>query len=105
MTLDLARDALHYTPAQLSALRAQVRTGDLTPIMELYEQDIRAPLRTALTGTLVRNVFIQVQKAKVDIDQALAPIDKLQEPEARSLLRTQGRAFCVSCAVLDLFPA
>ncbi|KAF8901463.1 ATP synthase regulation protein NCA2-domain-containing protein [Gymnopilus junonius] len=77
MTLDLARDAMHLSDAQLAALSARVRMGDLTSVMEAYEEDIRTPFRSALRGTLLRNVFIQVQKAKVDIDQALAGIDRL----------------------------
>ncbi|KIM45835.1 hypothetical protein M413DRAFT_440881 [Hebeloma cylindrosporum] len=77
MTLSLARDALNYTPSQLELLAEQVKTGDLTAVMQLYEEDIRTPLRSALRGTPVRNAFIQVQKAKVDIDQALSGIDRL----------------------------
>lgn len=77
MSLALAREELHYSPDQLDALRQQIRLGDLTPILELYEEDIKRPLKSAVTGTLLRSVFIQIQKAKVDIDQALAGIDKL----------------------------
>lgn len=65
MTLSLAQDTLHYTPSQLEVLAQQVKMGDLTPVMQAYEEDIRTPLRSALTGTLLRNAFIQVQKAKV----------------------------------------
>lgn len=65
MTLALARDKLAYTQDQLERLSAQVRVGDLTPVMEMYEDEIRRPLRSALTGSLLRNVFVQVQKAKV----------------------------------------
>ncbi|KAF7337697.1 hypothetical protein MSAN_02243200 [Mycena sanguinolenta] len=77
MTLSLARDHLHYDSAQLEALSKQIRVGDLTPVLQLYEEDIKTPVKSALTGTLLRSLFIQVQKAKVDIDQALAGIDKL----------------------------
>ncbi|KAJ7134989.1 NCA2-domain-containing protein [Mycena crocata] len=77
MTLSLARDQLHYDSAQLEALSKQIRLGDLTPVLQLYEEDIKKPVKSALTGTLLRSMFIQVQKAKVDIDQALAGIDKL----------------------------
>ncbi|KAJ7216780.1 ATP synthase regulation protein NCA2-domain-containing protein [Mycena haematopus] len=77
MTLSLARDELHYNSAQLAALSKQIRLGDLTPVLQLYEEDIKKPVKSALTGTLLRSMFIQVQKAKVDIDQALAGIDKL----------------------------
>ncbi|ESK95766.1 hypothetical protein Moror_12495 [Moniliophthora roreri MCA 2997] len=77
MALSLAKDQLHYGPEQLGELSRQVRAGDLTPVLKLYEEDIRNPLKSAVTGTLLRTVFIQVQKAKVDIDQALAGIDRL----------------------------
>lgn len=65
MTLSLARDKLHYNESQLASLSRQIRLGDMTPVMEVYEEDIRRPLRSAIGGTLLRNVFIQVQKTKV----------------------------------------
>lgn len=67
MTLSLARDKLQYNEDQLTALSRQIRLGDMTPVMEVYEEDIRRPLRSAIGGTLLRNVFIQVQKTKVGI--------------------------------------
>ncbi|KAF7302963.1 hypothetical protein MKEN_01258900 [Mycena kentingensis (nom. inval.)] len=77
MTLSLARDQLNYNAAQLDALSKQIRVGDLTPVLQLYEEDIKHPVKSALTGALLRSMFIQVQKAKVDIGQALSGIDKL----------------------------
>ncbi|TFY83106.1 hypothetical protein EWM64_g910 [Hericium alpestre] len=77
MALDLAREKLHYSPTQLNELSAKIRVGDLTPILQIYEDDIKSPVRSAIGGTLLRSLFVQVQKAKVDIDQALAGIDKL----------------------------
>ncbi|KAG5648362.1 hypothetical protein DXG03_004934 [Asterophora parasitica] len=77
MSLSLAKDHLNYTPEQLVSLSSQVKVGDLTPVLQVYEEDIKRPLKSAITGTLLRSVFIQVQKAKVDIDQTLAGIDKL----------------------------
>ncbi|THH28707.1 hypothetical protein EUX98_g5487 [Antrodiella citrinella] len=77
MTLALAQDKLGYGPDQMAALSRQIRLGDLTPVMQLYEDDIKSPLRSAVGGTLLRTLFVQVQKAKVDIDQALSGIDKL----------------------------
>ncbi|KAG5650132.1 hypothetical protein H0H81_000593 [Sphagnurus paluster] len=77
MTLALAKDQLKYTPEQLASFSRQIKLGDLTPVLEIYEEDIKRPLKSAVTGTLLRSVFIQVQKAKVDIDQALSGIDKL----------------------------
>ena len=65
MTLSLAQDKLHYTPEQMAALSQQIRVGDLTPVMQIYEDDIRSPLKSAVGGTLLRNLLVQVQKAKV----------------------------------------
>ncbi|KAH0832045.1 ATP synthase regulation protein NCA2-domain-containing protein [Lanmaoa asiatica] len=77
MALALAQDKLGYTQAQLDALSTQIRMGDLTPILEIYEDDIKQPFKSAVAGTLLRSSFVQVQKAKVDIDQALTGIDRL----------------------------
>lgn len=61
MALALASDHLRYTPTQLNELSARVRLGDLTPVLKLYEEDIKSPVRSALGGTLLRTVFIQVR--------------------------------------------
>jgi nuclear-control-of-ATPase protein 2 len=65
MALSLARDKLDYSPAQLGDLSNKLRVGDLTPILQIYEEDIKSPVRSTVSGTLLRSAFIQVQKAKV----------------------------------------
>lgn len=65
MTISLAKEKLHYSSEQLESLSGQIRMGDLTPVLKLYEQDIKSPLKSAVTGTLLRSLFIQIQKAKV----------------------------------------
>ncbi|KLO15963.1 NCA2-domain-containing protein [Schizopora paradoxa] len=77
MALALSKDKLLYNDAQLAALSDQIRQGDLTPVLKVYEEDIKSPLRSAIAGSLVRSLLIQIQKAKVDLDQALSGIDKL----------------------------
>ncbi|TEB36201.1 NCA2-domain-containing protein [Coprinellus micaceus] len=80
MAVSLAVDVLGYDPsdtARIAVLREQVRVGDLTDIMRVYEEDMRHPMSSAVRGSLVRGILLQVQKAKVDIDQALTGIDKL----------------------------
>jgi nuclear-control-of-ATPase protein 2 len=74
MAISLAQDKLLYDSQQLSSLSEQIRMGDLTPVLQVYEDDIKRPLRSALTGTLLRSVFIQVQKAKVCIHATSSPI-------------------------------
>jgi nuclear-control-of-ATPase protein 2 len=65
MVLSLAQDKLNYNGEQLTELTTKIRRGDLTSVLELYEQDIKSPVKSAVTGTLLRSLFIQVQKAKV----------------------------------------
>ena len=67
MALSLAKDKLYYSSAQLKNLSNTVRQGDLTPILRIYEDDIKTPFRSAVTGTLLRSLFIQIQKAKVSV--------------------------------------
>jgi len=77
MAVDLARETLKYSPDQLDELSRQVRLGDLTAVLKIYEQDIKSPLKSVFTGNLVRTLLIQVHKTKVDVDVALEGIDKL----------------------------
>jgi len=67
MTLALAREKLGYDSEQLSALSQQIHQGDLTPVLKIYEEDIKTPMKSVVAGTLLRSMFIQIQKAKVRI--------------------------------------
>lgn len=67
MAVSLAEDKLGYTPAQVEVLKSKISVGDLTPVLEIYERDIRNPIKSALFGTLVRSLFVQVQKTKVNV--------------------------------------
>ena len=72
MVVQLAQEKLNYTPAQLQELSQKVHQGDLTPVLKLYEQDIKSPLSSVMRGNLVRSLLIQIQKTKVS-----APIEIL----------------------------
>ncbi|KAM9908504.1 hypothetical protein OXX79_000352 [Metschnikowia pulcherrima] len=61
-------------PAEISAA---VKQGDLTMVMSQYEDELRTPYKSILTGSLIRSILIQVQKTKVDGDLAISGIDKL----------------------------
>ena len=86
MVVDFAKDNTQYLPpttAMTSSMdaveivRRGVREGDLSPVLRAYESDLRTPLRSALTGTLIRTLLIQIQKTKVDVEVALSGIDRL----------------------------
>jgi nuclear-control-of-ATPase protein 2 len=68
MALAFAQEKLHYGPEQLEALSRRIRLGDLTSILRMYEEYIKHPLRSAITGTLIRALLVQVQKAKVCVE-------------------------------------
>ena len=74
MTRALAQEKLGYAPAELEALSRQVQMGDLTAVMQIYEEDIKSPVRSAVQGTLLRSLFIQVQKAKVSVSPLPSPV-------------------------------
>lgn len=67
MAVALGQEKLGYSQQQLDILHDQVQKGDLTAVLRVYEDDIKSPIRSAVTGTLVRSLLIQVQKMKVRI--------------------------------------
>ncbi|CCE78079.1 Piso0_000692 [Millerozyma farinosa CBS 7064] len=91
MVVDFAKD---YGPNETSAgaagssgatnvanlqeqIRQAVSKGDMTAVMSSYERDLRSPLRSAVRGSLVRALLIQLQKTKVDGQMALNGINKM----------------------------
>lgn len=62
---------------QVEAIRRSVHEGDLTPVLRVYESDLRRPFRGAIGGELVRALLIQIQKTKVDVEVAISGIDRL----------------------------
>ncbi|GAA6059532.1 hypothetical protein JCM10212_006030 [Sporobolomyces blumeae] len=77
MVVDFARDEYHLSGPELDALAARVREGDLTTVLKAWEQDIKSPIRSAVGGSLIRTLLIQVQKVKVDVALAMDGIEKM----------------------------
>jgi nuclear-control-of-ATPase protein 2 len=71
MAVALGKEKLGFTQRQLDALHEQVERGDLTAVLQIYEEDIKSPIRSAVAGTLVRSLLIQVQKMKVNLVLAI----------------------------------
>ncbi|KAK4134359.1 NCA2-domain-containing protein [Trichocladium antarcticum] len=65
------------TELQISEIRSKVKEGDVTPVLKVYEHDLRRPIVGAIRGDLVRSLLIQVQKTKVDLEVAISGIDSL----------------------------
>lgn len=64
-------------PTALDIVAQGVRKGDLSPVLRAYEADLQTPFKSALTGTLIQTLLIQIQKTKVDVEFALSGIDRL----------------------------
>lgn len=72
MVISLATEKRTWSEDDIKELSDQIRQGDLTSVLKIYEGDIKSPLRSAIGGTLIRSLLIQVQKAKVvPIEQCL----------------------------------
>ena len=65
MVIALAKENASLSSTELDTLSTQIRQGDLTSVLKVYEDDIKSPVRSAVGGTLIRSLLIQVQKAKV----------------------------------------
>ncbi|KAJ3343261.1 Nuclear control of ATPase protein 2 [Gonapodya sp. JEL0774] len=80
MVIDFVRDTRKSNPPselEMKQIADLTRKGDLTPVLEVYEADMKNPIRGALHGQLLRSVLIQVQKVKVDTETAMNAISKL----------------------------
>ncbi|CAN6613409.1 nuclear control of ATPase protein 2 [Trichomonascus vanleenenianus] len=78
MVFDFVRDSDKTVGEEdLAQLRDAISKGDMTAVMQSYEQQIQAPLSSLLRGHLIRSLLIQVQKTKVDVEVAMNGIDKL----------------------------
>lgn len=71
MVVDFGRDQYGLTGDQLTELAQKVKVGDLTTVLRVWEEDIKSPIRSAVSGSLIRTLLIQVQKVKVDVALAM----------------------------------
>ncbi|KAI8365316.1 ATP synthase regulation protein NCA2-domain-containing protein [Radiomyces spectabilis] len=77
MVVQFAHDRYHLSESDMAALVTQIRDGDMSLVLKAYENEIKHPLKNAIKGDLIQALLIQIQKTKVDIDLAMAALDKL----------------------------
>lgn len=77
MVTDFTADKYGTSGAELQAVAARVREGDLTQVLKVYEREMKSPVKSMVSGSLIRSLLIQIQKAKVDLEVAMSGIDKL----------------------------
>lgn len=77
MVSDFSAEKYGITGPELEEVAARVREGDLTTVLRIYEAELKSPLKSAISGSLIRSLLIQIQKVKVDIAVAMRGVDQL----------------------------
>ncbi|KAF6003853.1 Nuclear control of ATPase protein 2 [Cyanidiococcus yangmingshanensis] len=78
MVVDFTRETYARLPeAERRQAELLAANGDLSPVMKIYEQQIRSPVVNMLAGDVIRALLIQVQKLKVDVEQEMVAVDSL----------------------------
>ncbi|KAF9364500.1 Nuclear control of ATPase protein 2 [Mortierella sp. NVP85] len=77
MVLDFGKQHYKMDAAELQALSNAARNGDISAVMRAYEHELKTPLKGAVVGNLIQTFLIQIQKTKVDVEVAMAALDKL----------------------------
>ncbi|KAK3829998.1 MAG: ATP synthase regulation protein NCA2-domain-containing protein [Linnemannia gamsii] len=77
MVLAFGKDNYNLGAEELEVLSKAVHNGDISVIMRAYENELKTPLKGAVAGHLVQTLLIQIQKTKVDVEVAMAALDKL----------------------------
>ncbi|PVV02915.1 hypothetical protein BB560_002615 [Smittium megazygosporum] len=77
MSLNVLSSLQQLDQPQIDRISYEIDNGDISSIMEKYAKEIQHPIWNSLFGPLIPLILIQAQKANVDIQQALAALDKL----------------------------
>lgn len=77
MVSDFSAEKYGISGPELEEVAARVREGDLTTVLRIYEAELKSPLKSAISGSLIRSLLIQIQKVKVDIAVAMRGVDQL----------------------------
>eukprot|EP00158_Paraphelidium_tribonemae_P004513 Partr_v1_DN26798_c0_g1_i1_m8738 putative nuclear control of ATPase protein len=77
MVVDYIRDTRPQERVDPQLVIERVHHGDLGAVMHDYEGSIKKPIINSISGSMLRNVLIQVQKSKLDLELAMQALDKL----------------------------
>ena len=61
----LKRMAAAFVAARSEVGEAGGEVGGMAGVMDVYEEEVQAPLKNAVAGSLVQAMLIQIQKLKV----------------------------------------
>ncbi|KAH9819545.1 ATP synthase regulation protein NCA2-domain-containing protein [Melampsora americana] len=85
MTSDFGREKFGWNDERVREMAQHVREGNLTEVLKVWEHEIKTPIKSAIAGSLIRVLLIQIQKVKVDLAIAMEGI--------QSILRSQSLTF------------
>ena len=78
MVTDFTRETYrNASTEERRAAESQAARGDLAPVMQVYERQLRNPVVNMLAGDVIRALLIQVQKLKVDVEEEMVVVDAL----------------------------
>lgn len=80
-----AAEAAAKYSTDIASMEMQVRNGVMPGVMEAWESQLPHPIHNALLGDLLRLALIQVQKQKVDLEKAMAQLDRILQQNAINL--------------------
>ncbi|AET37474.1 Nca2p Ecym_1227 [Eremothecium cymbalariae DBVPG len=81
MIIDFVKEHEDGNTIDTDVLLKQVEFGNLTQFMEIYEAQLKKPVKNILTGDLIRALLIQIQKGKVDGSIAVHGIDQILQSQ------------------------
>eukprot|EP00892_Ulva_mutabilis_P001256 jgi/Ulvmu1/11130/UM071_0013.1 len=71
-----------------AGFRADGEDSPMGVLLSHYEQELKHPIRNAVTGTLPRSLLIQVHKMKTDTEAAMIELDKIMKSNELTLAVT-----------------
>ena len=80
-----AAEAAAKYSTDIESMERHVRNGVMPGVMEAWEAQLPHPIHNALLGDLLRLALIQVQKQKVDLEKAMAQLDRILQQNAINL--------------------
>uniref|UniRef100_A0A060TE64 ARAD1D13068p n=1 Tax=Blastobotrys adeninivorans TaxID=409370 RepID=A0A060TE64_BLAAD len=81
MVVDYVSQNSSLDDASVEQIRSAVSQGDLSMVLEQYEKQLETPIKSIVTGKLIRSLLIQVQKTKVDVEVAMDGYDRLMKSQ------------------------
>merc|ERR1712228_538053 len=80
----------HLNQSNLNEIEQRAQSLDMELIMDRYKKDIESPISSATKGSLLQNIFVQIQKMKVETSKLIISVDDILDSQKinREILAT-----------------